>query len=360
MIEVSVHTRLGRFDLGAEFSSESGGVTAIFGRSGSGKTSLINAIAGLLRPARGRIAIGDTVLFDSKAGINLPVRDRRLGYVFQDGRLFPHMTVRRNLTYGERPGKASLELGEVVELLGIRHLLTRHPHNLSGGERQRVAIGRALLSSPRVLLMDEPLASLDSPRRDEILPYLARLREMLDIAIIYVGHDMDEVVRLSDTLVLLSEGKVAAVGPVEEITSRLDLHPLTGRYEAGSVLTTRVAEQDEEFGLTHLALKQGELLAPKIDLPKGSPVRVRVRARDVAVARVAPTKTSFSNALPATLAEIGDNGGPYVDLRLKLAGGEDLRALVTRRAFVDMELEPGAEIIALIKSTAIGRRSFGM
>src|SRR5260221_556145 len=227
MLDLAITHRLGRFALDVAFQSGSG-LTALFGRSGSGKTSVVNIIAGLLRPERGRIVVDDTVLVDTARGVFLAKHKRRIGYVFQDARLFPHLSVRHNLLFGRwfAPRAERQEtLASIVSLLGIGHLLERRPNALSGGEKQRVAIGRALLASPRLLLMDEPLASLDAERKDEILPYLERLRDETRIPIIYVSHSLAEVARLATTMVLMSEGRVDAVGTVADIMSRLDLQP---------------------------------------------------------------------------------------------------------------------------------------
>ncbi|MGH6960430.1 MAG: molybdenum ABC transporter ATP-binding protein, partial [Dongiaceae bacterium] len=239
MLEVDAAHQLGDFRLDVRMSAPTHGIVALFGKSGSGKTSLVNMLAGLMRPTRGRIALNGAVLFDSAAGIDLPPERRRLGYVFQEGRLFPHLDVRRNLLYGWHrapAGERAVGLERIVELLGIGHLLHRRPTQLSGGEKQRVAIGRALLANPRLLLMDEPLASLDGPRKAEVLPFIERLRDELRLPVVYVSHDMAEIVRLADSVAVMSEGRVAAVGPIEDIMGRLDLRPLTGRYEAGAVL----------------------------------------------------------------------------------------------------------------------------
>src|SRR5437667_10720461 len=228
MLEVDIEHRFGAFALDIHFRSGRG-LTALFGRSGAGKTSVVNAIAGLLHPERGRIVVDGSVLLDTERGIHAPAHRRRIGYVFQEGRLFPHLTVRQNLLYGrwftpaaERSGR----LDDIVALLGIEALLGRRPALLSGGEKQRVAIGRALLASPRLLLMDEPLASLDEARKSEVLPYIETLRDEKRIPIVYVSHSLAEVARLATTLVLVADGRVAAAGPVAEIMSRLDLQPL--------------------------------------------------------------------------------------------------------------------------------------
>src|SRR5216684_5016768 len=282
MLEVAVTHRFGGFVLDAAFES-AGGLTALFGRSGAGKTSLISAIAGLLRPERGQIIVDGEVLTDTERGIFVPARRRRIGYVFQEGRLFPHLSVRQNLLYGRwfapKGGRAG-EVDQVVELLGIAALLDRRPANLSGGEKQRVAIGRALLARPRLLVMDEPLASLDEARKTEILPYIERLRDEVRIPIVYVSHSIAEITRLADTIVLLSEGKAIAVGAVEEVMGRIDLRPQTGRYEAGSVIDTTVVAYDAKYALTTLRFDGGELIVPNVEALAGERVRVRIRARD--------------------------------------------------------------------------------
>src|SRR5208283_2452620 len=236
MIDVDIEQRLGAFHLAVKFAAEAP-IVGLFGRSGSGKTSVINAIAGITRPLRGSICINDLFLFDAAEGINLPPEERRIGFVFQDALLFPHMDVESNLLYGQRlrPAKDRfIDKARVVELLGLGGLLHRRPEALSGGEKQRVAIGRALLAQPRILLMDEPLAALDVPRKAQILEYVERLRDELNIPIVYVTHAVTEITRLADTVVVLSDGKCLAVGDVDDVMGRLDLKPATGRYEAGS------------------------------------------------------------------------------------------------------------------------------
>jgi len=361
MLEMTVGKRLGDFTIDANIACETSGIVALFGRSGAGKTSLVNMLAGLLRPDSGRIAVNGSTLFDSTQGIDLPPERRRLGYVFQEGRLFPHMTVRANLHYGLRrvpPDERAIGPDQVVALLGLEECLGRRPHHLSGGEKQRVALGRALLANPRLLLMDEPLASLDQPRKDEVMPFIERLRDELAIPIIYVSHAMPEIVRLADIMVLLSDGRVEAVGAVDELTSRLDLRPLTGRYEAGAVIQARVAGHDRDFGLTELAFSGGRLRVPHVNLPVGTMLRLRIRARDVSLALDVPRRTSILNAIPAVVRDIGTEAGPQVDLRLD-AGGTTFWARITRRSLFDLNLRPGAPVTALIKAVAIDRYSLG-
>src|SRR3954452_14129981 len=363
MIEIVVRHRLGAFVLDAAFAAE-GGLTALFGRSGSGKTSLVNIIAGLIRPERGRVVVNRVTLTDTERGLFVPPKKRRVGYVFQEGRLFPHLTVRQNLLYGRRFARRSTdhapsrpgEVEHVVELLGIGDLLPRRPANLSGGEKQRVAIGRALLAHPRLLVMDEPLASLDEARKAEILPYIERLRDETRIPIVYVSHQVSEVARLATTLVVLSEGRVAAAGPTAAIMGRIDLFPLTGRAEAGAILSTRVAEHDVRFGLTTLRVAAGDLRVPYIDLRLGAPMRVRIRARDVMIAVEPPHGLSALNVLPGFVAEIGQTDGPIVEIRLDCARGA-LVARLPRRSVESLGLEPGRQVYAVIKSIAFDHHS---
>lgn len=363
MLEVDVKRRLGDFGIEARFSSDQG-VTALFGRSGAGKTSIVNMVSGLLKPDEGRIEVGGHVLFDSAAGVDLPPWKRRIGYVFQEGRLFPHLTVRSNLLYGWRFAPAAerrLGLEQVVALLDLGALLKRRPRSLSGGEKQRVAVGRALLSNPRALLMDEPLASLDVLMKNEILPYIERLDET-GIPILYVSHSLDEVSRLARNLVLVSGGRVTASGGVDQILSRLELWSPEDETEKGTMLATRVSGHDAEAGLTRLDFRGGELRVPMVEIPEGVAVRVWIRARDVSVATEPPRGLSLRNVLKGTLAEIrpGDGDtGRLAELRLRI-GDASLTALVTRHAVRELELAPGREIYALIKSANLDRRQLSL
>src|SRR5579859_4412229 len=262
MLDISLQKRQGDFILDLSFRAAGPEVTALFGRSGSGKSSLVRLLAGLDRPDAGHIRLNGATLFDSGAGTDLPAHNRRIGLVFQDSRLLPHYSVRGNLLYGFKRTPESdrfVTLDEVAGLLGLEKLLDRRPGGLSGGEKQRVAIGRALLASPRLLLMDEPLASLDAERKSEILPYIERLRRETGLPIVYVSHAIDEVARLADNVAVMSDGRIAAFGPVAEVMSRLDLRPMTGRYEAGSVITATVAAHDTVYDLTELRFAGGSI-----------------------------------------------------------------------------------------------------
>lgn len=361
MLEITARKRLGSFRLDVDFSCQTSGITSIFGRSGAGKTTLINILAGLVKPDSGRIAVAGQLLFDSSQGIDLAPEHRRIGYVFQEGRLFPHLNVRGNLIYGLRrvpQDERRIELEQVVSLLGLETRLGRRPADLSGGEKQRVALGRALLANPHLLLMDEPLAALDQPRKEEVMPFIERLRDELTIPIVYVSHAMDEVVRLADTLVLLSEGRTVAVGPLDELTSRLDLRPLTGRYEAGAVIEATVVRHDQAFALSELAFSGGTLQVPLIDLPPGSGLRVRLRARDIALALERPQNTSILNVFPGVVRDMSKEPGALVDVLLDI-GGTALWARVTARSRHDLKLQTGSRVYALVKAVAIDRHTLG-
>ncbi len=363
LIEFNAQRRFGGVTIDASFTSE-GGVTALFGASGAGKTTVINMLAGLERPDEGRIAVGGVVLFDPNAGINLPPERRRLGYVFQEDRLFPHFSVARNLTYGMK-GRAdpdqNINLATVTDMLGVGPLLNRRPATLSGGEKQRVAIGRALLANPSILLMDEPMASLDAGRRAEILPFLERLREQLNIPIVYVSHNVEEVLRLADTMVVMGEGQTKAVGPVDEILSRIDLRQWTGIHDAGAVLTATVGDRDGD-GLTELEFSGGILRVAGLTLNPGRQVRLRVHARDVSLATEKPKNISVLNIFPGIVLEVNEAPGAQADVRVDIGGvgaPVPIWAQVTKRSATDLNLRPDARVHALIKAVAIDREDIG-
>jgi molybdate transport system ATP-binding protein len=360
MIDVDIEQRLGAFELKVAFRAEAP-IVGLFGRSGSGKTSVVNALAGTSRPQRGRIVINNETLFDSACGIDLPPDKRRLGYIFQDGLLFPHLDVESNLRYGLHrapPAARVIDPAHVIELLGLKTLLHRLPDKLSGGEKQRVAIGRALLAQPRLLLMDEPLASLDVPRQSEVLRYIEQLRDDLHIPIVYVSHAVGEITRLADTVVLLADGRVLAYGPVDEVMGRIDLRPHTGRYESGSVIETVVAAHDLAYGLTTLHFDGGELVVPNVEALVGERVRVRIRARDVALAIARPAGLSVLNVLSASLVAISAEEGPIVEVQLQI-GQVTLLARITRKSLHELALREGQHVHALIKAVSLDRRSVG-
>jgi len=359
MLDVAVRRKLGSFNLDVAFRGPEEGITAFFGASGSGKSTLVSAIAGLLRPEEGHVRLGAETFFDAAAGIDLPLHRRRIGWVFQDARLFPHMSVRDNLLYGlRRAPKADrrISLDSVVNLLGIAPLLSRRPRALSGGEKQRVGLGRALLAQPRLLLMDEPLASLDAGRKAEILPYIERLRDEVRIPIVWVSHSLEEVGRLADTLVVLDHGHVIAGGDVATVLTRLDLFPPDSPYEAGAVLAVRVVGHDDAFALTHLAFDGGELVVPRLDRAPGDRLRIRIRARDVMLAAAAPAGLSALNVLPAVVEEVREADASQTDVRLAI-GAARLVCRVTRLSAHTLGLAAGCQTFAVVKSVAIDGRS---
>ena len=361
MLSVNITKVFGSFRLETRFEVEEGSITAIFGKSGAGKTSTINAIAGLTRPDVGVIQIGNTTLFDQNLRINLPIYKRQIGYVFQDDRLFPHMTVRNNLIYGtpkNRDVANSLNLTDITGLLELAPLLERRPRTLSGGEKQRVAIGRALLSNPKLLLMDEPLASIDVQHRFEILPFIQRVREKTGITIIYVTHALEEVIFIADQIILLSEGQVTAQGTVEEIMSRLDLHPMTSRFDAGAVISATYSGYDREFDLGELSFDGGTLRIAGLNAEIGIHLRAHIRARDVSLMLDKPKDTSVLNVFKGELIEIRHEDGPQLDLLINI--GTPLIARITRKSLNDLNLDIGSKVYAMIKAVAIDRKTLGI
>jgi len=353
MIEVDIAIRVGDFDLAAAFDAPAGSVTALFGRSGSGKSTIIDCVSGLRRPDRGRVVVEGETLFDG-ARTNVPPERRRLGYVFQDARLFPHLSVETNLRYGERRARTDRRIAgfdDVVSLLGIGHLLTRRPGTLSGGERQRVAIGRALLSQPRALLMDEPLAALDRERKAQVLPYIERLRDRFGLPILYVSHAIEEVVRLAQKVVRIEQGRITGIGPAEEVLSG---GIIGDEHGPATVLRAVVKRHDARFGLTTLDVGAGrELVTPAIERAIGDAVRVRILARDVSLALEQPTGISIQNRLEASVAEIARPSDFIVDVRLDI--GAPLWSRVSAKATEELALAPGKRVVALIKTVALER-----
>ena len=352
-LSVNIQRNLGAFHLRAAFDAPDG-VTVLFGRSGSGKTSVVKSISGLLTPDAGRIVLGDRVLFDTKAGTNVPVHKRRLGYVFQDSRMFPHLTVRQNLEYARRvTGRGQKRAEDVGDLLGIAHLLDRRTHGLSGGESQRVAIGRALLSEPDMLLMDEPLASLDGPIKAEILPYLEMLRRETGLSILYVTHNMAEVARLATHIVLLEDGTVVRSGAPEHLLTDPDMVRVFGIRDAGAVLSAHVVAQPND-GVSELTVSGGRLFLPTVDAPVGAELRVRILAQDVILSRTQPEGLSALNILPVQVLAVRRGDGPGVIVQLQ-AGDDRLLARITRRSADAMGVVEGLECFAVMKSVAVSQ-----
>ena len=340
----------GDFELAVTAAIELAGTTAVFGPSGSGKTTLLRVVAGLDRPLRGRIACGDLVWHD--ASVHVPAHARRVGYVFQDGRLFTHLTVEGNLRFAVRHARehGPITLRDAVGALELEALLERRPTSLSGGEQQRVAIARALLTNPHLLLMDEPLSSVDAARRREIAAYIERVPEKFGVPILYVTHDLDEVIRLADRMLVLSRGKVAALGGVKEVLERSDLWPLTGRLEAGSILEGVVVWH--RGGMTQALLDGQPVRMPQIGVSPGRSVRLHVHARDVAIATERPANLSIRNVLSARIERIDLDDTVYAEIVLSI-GVQTLRARITREAADDLHLAPRQSVYALIKSVVL-------
>ncbi|KLV04137.1 molybdate transporter ATP-binding protein [Photobacterium aquae] len=353
MITIDVKKALGDLDLDVSLSLPMHGITAIFGRSGAGKTSLINIISGLSTPDSGVITIGSHVLFDSEQQVNLPPEKRKIGYVFQDARLFPHYTVSGNLRYGcSQPDPAQWD--SVVNLLGIEHLLNRYPASLSGGEKQRVAIGRALLSNPDMLLMDEPLASLDLPRKQELMPYLERLAKEVKIPIVYVTHSLDEILRLADHMAMLNQGKVLVSGHVNSVWGSPEMRPWLPPREQSSLLSARVNYQHPHYALTQVMLNHDAYLWVKeLKRQRGEWVRVRIHSNDVSITKVRPEQTSIRNVLSARVDKIHPvDDQQQVEVRLRV-GETNLWANITLWAADELRLQVGDKVFAQIKGVSV-------
>ncbi|KGJ03354.1 molybdate transport system ATP-binding protein [Paracoccus halophilus] len=340
MLEVAFRHRFPGLSLDVAFSAPAG-ITALFGPSGCGKTTTVNAIAGLMRPDQGRI------LLEGRDLTELPPQARRIGYVFQDARLFPHMTVRANLRYPARWRRgAGRDFDRITEMLGLGHLLGRRPANLSGGERQRVAIGRALLSDPALLVMDEPLAALDAARKSEIMPWLERLRDDTRLPILYVSHAIPEVLRLANTLVLMRQGRVTHAAPLTDVLADPDLAPELGPREAGALISARVVGTESD-GMIRAATAGGEILLPAMPAAEGRQLRLRILAHEVILSREAPRGLSALNVLPVRITRMRDG---LVQLAL---GDERMLAQVTPRSAKALDLRPGIACHAIVKSVSV-------
>jgi molybdate transport system ATP-binding protein len=362
MLEFAARAQLGEFRLDLRFEGPSDGVTALFGASGAGKTSALALLAGMLRPQQGRIVLDGRVLLDVAAGCDVPMEERRIGWVFQDGRLFPHLTVAANLDYGARRVRgggqaARIDRGQVIDVLGIAGLLGRRPRELSGGERQRVALGRALLARPALLLLDEPLAALDTPRRTEILEFIERVKREFRVPMVYVTHSIAEVVRLADHLVLLEHGMALAAGTVHELFGRADVPLLAGRADAGALIEGEVVSCEHGAALVRAGEELVSVSTPA--LPAGSRLRAFVLASDVILASERPRRLSVRNVFECRVGAVAPqpDGSMLVELDCR---GMRLLAAVTSEAALEMQLGAGAQVFALVKSVAIdapaGRR----
>ncbi|MCR9125573.1 MAG: molybdenum ABC transporter ATP-binding protein [Rhodobacteraceae bacterium] len=357
-LAIQLRHRVGGFDLNVVFDAPPG-VTVLFGRSGSGKTTVVNAVAGLIRPDSGHIRLLDRVLVDTARGIDVPTHRRRLGYVFQEGRLFPHLTVRQNLAYGRwfaGRARGGPDTDRVIEMLGLGGLLARRPQTLSGGEKQRVAIGRALLARPQLLLADEPLAALDEPRKAEILPYFERLRDAAEVPILYVSHSAAEVARLATTVVVLEAGRVARQGRAAEVLSDASVLP-AGVRGAGAVLDARVRRHHAD-GLTELDAGGVALFLPGLTHGPGAALRVRIAAHEVILARGKPEGLSALNILPGRIVSIRQGSGPGAMIVIDTPAGR-LLARVTRRSVQALELSEGVTCHAIVKSVGIAPEDVG-
>lgn len=344
----------GAFSLDVDLALPGRGVSALFGASGSGKTTCLRVIAGLERASDAYLEINGEVWQDDAHGIFLPTYQRSLGYVFQEASLFPHLDVKRNLEYGMRRISASsrqVSLDQAVALLDIAHLMQRKPDKLSGGERQRVAIARALATSPRILLMDEPLAALDAKRKSEIMPYLERLHDELDIPILYVSHAPDEVARLADHLVLLENGMVIASGATNDLLTRLDLDVAHGDT-ASALVTATISAHDPDYHLSSATFSGGQLLLPQQSASLGQQVRIRVQARDVSLSLTPQHDTSILNIVATTVTELSPDAIGQVMVGLD-ARGTRLLARITSKSCASMDLRPGKTVYAQIKGIAI-------
>ena len=360
-IEATFQHQLGDFCLDVALDLPGRGVTAIFGSSGSGKTSLLRCVAGLERTRRGYLKVNDEVWQDDASGLFMPVHQRPLGYVFQEASLFAHLNVQRNLDYGLKRVPAAerrVSLDQAIELLGIENLLQRQPGKLSGGERQRVAIARALATSPRTLLMDEPLASLDTQRKAEVLPYLERLQTELDIPVLYVSHAPDEVARLADHLVVISAGRVLASGPTRELMTRMDL-PLAQGDAAAAIIDAIVTQVEPAYHLSHAVFAGGQVSLLNASLKVGQHVRVRIQARDVSLTLQRQEGTSVLNIFASTVTAVASDSPGQVMVCLQIGGlmpgqpASQLLARITFKSAEALQLQPGRQVYAQVKGVAV-------
>jgi molybdate transport system ATP-binding protein len=359
MISVDAALNLGDFDLDIAFENDDG-ITALFGRSGSGKSTTINLIAGLARPDRGRIVLDGRILVDTAMGVHVPSYRRRAGLVFQDSRLFPHLSVRQNLLFGRwfvPTAERTIAFEPVVETLNIGALLARKPARLSGGEKQRVALGRALLASPKILLMDEPLASLDQERKLEILPLIERLRDEFRIPLVYVSHSVEEVGRLASRVVVLDAGRVVAVGGVEEVLGAGLSAAGISRFARSSVIAGKPTGIDEAYGLTEIAHPAGTIWLVGRAGPIGGEARVVIKSTDITLAKTRVEGMSVRTTLSGKVVGLDSDDGPIAGVSIALDGHGRLYALATRKAIDELGLALGDRVFALVKTVALDERA---
>ncbi|WP_428775663.1 molybdenum ABC transporter ATP-binding protein ModC [Vibrio sp.] len=359
-LTIRYQQQLGDTQFNIDLELPATGITVVFGRSGAGKTSLINVVAGLQKPEQGLVRLNNTEIFNSQSGVNLPVHKRNVGYVFQEARLFPHYKVRGNLTYGIKSGDSAF-FDKVVSLLALEPLLNRYPRELSGGEKQRVAIGRALLSKPDVLLMDEPLASLDMPRKREVMPFLENLVREIAIPILYVTHSLNEVLRLADHIIVLEQGIVVAQGRLEEVWSQEVMRPWQSFSAQSSLFDAHIIEHNIAYGLTKVSLCENtSLWIQKIDANEAERIRLQIRASDVSIVLHPSKQSSIRNVLPATVVKIERQvSGNYkhsVSVKLQLCSDCVLTATVTQWAVDELGLAEGMAVFAQIKGVSVAQK----
>lgn len=355
MLRLSVVKRWKGFKLRAQLDAPTPGVVALFGRSGCGKTTLINIISGLLQPDEGRVELDGVILTDTRERVWVPVERRRIGYVFQDARLFPHLGVLANLRYGLRRApkqSGSIGLDEVLVLLGLERLLERRPYQLSGGERQRVALGRALLSQPRLLLLDEPLAALDAARREEVLPYLETLRDKLSIPMVFVSHQLDEVLRLATHVALMEAGEIVASGTLSDISLRPELRAIVGPEAVGSVLDGVVTHVDPAHGMADVRIGRGTLRVSVSDTHVNARMRIQLLARDIILATEPPRGLSVRNSLEGVISELSEDVGQAILVKVDIGAGAAILSRITRNAAEALGLRVGMPIWVLIKAVS--------
>lgn len=356
MIEIDIVKRLGDFKLQVSFHAHAP-VLALFGRSGAGKSTIAQAVAGLLRPDQGAIRVRNETLFDRTRGIDLAPERRRIGYVFQDHLLFAHLSVEKNLLYGYRLGGKQSGLQDpqrIIEVLGLEKLLERKPHTLSGGEKQRVSIGRALLSDPQLLILDEPLAALDAERKSDILRYIEYVRDEFNTPMLYISHSVDEVARIANVAAIIAEGECVAIGPVAVVMNRTDFNLATARADHGALIEARVAQHDLDYQLSRVVFDGGALWIPRVQEDIGQPIRVWVRAGDVTLATAPPVGLSTQNTVTGKIVGIAEEDATSMLVRTRV-GRYDLCARITRRASEQLRLRVELPVILLIKAVSLER-----